>query len=473
MNLKKLIVLAAGVFTLTTSQAQKKWTLKECVDYALENNLNVKQTGINTELARINYKQNYAAMFPSVNGSATQAYNYGRSINPTTNVYSNNQFSSLQGSISADVVIFNGLRLQNILKQSKIDYAAGKYDMDKIKNDIAMATVGNYLSVLYAKENLKAANDRVAVTTSQRNNIKLQVDAGTMAQGNFLDMESQLAQEELLLVNAESDLSQSFLTLTQVMNLDTVTGFDIDAPSTIIPDQATVAMDPEAIYAVAQTIMPEIKGSELRNQSAEKAIAIAKGSYYPSLRAFGQFGTNYSNQLRELNGAPVFNGYSPNGNVTSSGEVVYSPDYTVNTQITPFNTQYKNNRNQAWGLTLNVPIFNGFSTRYGVERAKLQQQNTSYQFDLQKQQLYKSIQQAHIDAVNTSKKFIAAQKSVAALKTSFSYTEKKLAVGMINTVDYTTIKNNLTKAESDLLQAKYELVFRIKVLDFYMGKPLM
>ena len=473
MNLKKLAVLVFSMFALTSTQAQKKWTLKECVDYALENNLNIKQTGINAELARINYNQNFAAMFPSVNGSATQAYNYGRSINPSTNNYSNNQFNSLQGSISADVVIFNGLRLQNTLQQSKINYAAGKYDMDKIKNDIAMAAVANYLSVLYAKENLKAAIDRVAVTNSQRNNIKIQVDAGNMAQGNLLDLESQVAQEEVLLVNAETSLSQAFLTLTQIMNLDSVEGFDIDAPSTVIPDQSTVAMDPNAIYAVAETLMPEIKGSELRNQSAEKGIAIAKGSYYPRLSAFAQYGTNFSNQLRELNGAPVFNGYSPNGNVTVSGEEVFSPDYIINTRTTPFNTQYRNNRNQAWGLTLSVPIFNGLSARYGVARAKLNQQNINYQYDLQKQQLYKSIQQAHIDAVNTAKKYVAAQKSVTALKTSFSYTEKKLAVGMINTVDYTTIKNNLTKAESDLLQAKYELVFRIKVLDFYMGKPLM
>jgi outer membrane protein len=475
MLLKKISLLIVAFAIFIQADAQKKWSLKECVDYALENNLLIKQSMINADISRVNYNQNFAAFFPSVNGSVTQSFNYGRSVDPTTNVYSNQNINGMQGSISADVTIFNGLRLQKIYQQSKLDYTAGKYEIDKIKNDVSMNTVADYLAVLYARENLKAANDRVDVTTKQRNNIKLQVDAGNLAQGNLLDIESQQAQEELVVVNAENTLRQSILTLTQEMNLDSTEGFAIDEPIIDIPDQSILALTPEAINATSQGIMPEIKSSDLKFQSAEKGIGIAKGTYYPRLSAFGQLSTNYSNQSKKLDGTPTYNGLVPTtaGYVTASGEPVLVPDYKFNFVNTPFGKQVDNNFNKAFGLSLTVPLFNSMSTKSNVDRANLQMKYASYNFDLQKQQLYKSIQQAHIDAINASKKYQAATKSVDALKTSFSYTEKKLAVGMINMVDYTTIKNNLAKAESDLLQSKYELIFRIKVLDFYMGKPLI
>ncbi|MEO8150477.1 MAG: TolC family protein [Bacteroidia bacterium] len=473
MLFKKISLALIAVAIFTHTEAQKKWSLKECVDYALENNLQIKQTGINTDITRVNYNQSFAAFFPSINGSANQSFNYGRSVDPTTNVYSNQNINGLQGSISADVTIFNGLLLQNTLKQYKLDYAAGKYDIDKAKNDIAMSAVADYLSVLYAQENLKLANDRVDITTKQRNNIKLQVDAGNLAQGNLLDIESQVALEELGVVNAENTLRQAFLSLTQVMNLDSAEGFAIDPPIVTLPDQSVLALTPEAIYATSQGIMPEIKSSELKFQSSEKSISIARASYYPRLSAFGQLSSNYSNQSKQLDGPPVITGYSFSGQVTASGEEVLSPDYKINYKYTSFSDQVNNNFNKAFGFGLTIPIFNSLNAKSNVDRAKLTMKYAGFTLDLQKQLLYKSIQQAHIDALNSSKKYQAATKSVDALKTSFSYTEKKFNVGMINTVDYTTTKNNLAKAESDLLQAKYELIFRIKVLDFYMGKPLM
>lgn len=471
MMIKRIGLALIALIVITNAEAQKKWSLKECVDYALENNLAIKQTGISADIARVNYNQSYAAFFPTINASANQSFNYGRSVDPTTNNYSNQNVYGLQGSITADVTLFNGLRLQNTLKQYKLDYTAGKFDIEKIKNDISMATVADYLSVLYAQENLKLANDRVDITTKQRNNIKIQVDAGNLAQGNLLDIESQVALEELGVVNAENTLRQSVLTLTQVMNLDSADGFAIDPPIVNLPDQSTLTLTPEAIYATAQGIMPEIKSSELKFQSSEKSISIAKASYYPMISAFGQLSTNYSNRSKEIDGAPIIN-YVESG-VTASGEIVYFPDYSYNLRNTPFSKQVNNNFNKAFGLSLSIPIFNSMNTKSNVDRANLTQKNASFTLDLQKQSLYKSIQQAHIDAVNASKKYQAATKSVDALKTSFSYTEKKFNVGMINTVDYTTTKNNLAKSQSDLLQAKYELIFRIKVLDFYMGKPLM
>jgi outer membrane protein len=469
----KHLFLIAFVLIQQNALAQQKWSLKQCVEHAIENNIGLKQSYINTEVARTNSNQNFASMFPNLNASASQSFNYGRSIDPTTNVFINSNINGASGSLSADVTIFNGFRLQNLLRQSNIDYSASRYDVDKMKNDVAMNTVANFLTVLFGKESLKAANDRVAVTTKQVNNVKLQVEAGSLAQGNLLDIEAQLATEEQAVVAAENTLRQAFLDLTQVMNLESIDGFDIETPQVDIPSLETLTIPAAAINQVALGVMPEIKSADMRYQSAIKGVSIARGSYLPRLSAFGQLSTNYSSISRELDGAPQFIGYAPNGNVTSGGETVLEPNYLVNFRDISFNSQLKNNFNKAFGISLSIPIFNGLSTKYGVERARLQEQNTKLSVDLQKQVLFKSIQQAQIDALNAKKRFEAATKSVNALQTSFSYTEKRFNVGMINSLDYNTIKNNLARAESELLQAKYELIFRIKVLDFYNGKSLI
>ncbi len=474
MVLRKVNLAITALLIVAQAHAQKKWTLKECVDYALENNLVIKQAMVTTDVSRVNYNQTYASFFPSLNGSINQSFNNGRAIDPTTNVYSNQDVNGFSGSLTANVTIFNGLRLQNMLKQYDLDYQAGKFDIDKAKNDIAMNTVADYLTVLYSKENLKAAKDRVDVTDKQRKNIKLQVEGGNLAQGNLLDIEAQFAQEEMSVVNAENTLRQAFLNLTQMMNLDSITGFDIESPFIDIPDQSILALTPEAVYATSLTIMPEVKSSELKLKSSEKGVSIAKSGYYPTLTAFGQLSSNYSNQAKDITSITP-GGLVPTsiGYVTASGEQILVPDYKYQYANTPLWDQVENNFNKAFGFNLSIPLFNGMNAKSNVERAKLQAKNSDFQLQQQKQQLLKNIQQAHIDAVNASKRYQAATKSAEALKTSFTYTEKKLEVGMINMVDYTTIKNNLAKAESDLLQSKYELIFRIKVLDFYMGKPLI
>lgn len=249
-------------------------------------------------------------------------------------------------------------------------------------------------------------------------------------------------------VNAENALKQSYLDITQLLNLTTIEGFSIIDPKVDVPASETMSLSAEAIYATSLTLMPEIKSAEFKLQSAEKGLAIAKGAYYPRLSAFGSIGTTYSDRIKDFD--------------SSSFSLVE----------VPFGKQMDRNFNQTFGFGLTVPIFNGNQARNNVSRAKIQMQSQSFALDLQKQQLFKSIQQAHIDAGAAKSRYDASEKSLTALRTADDYTQKKFNAGLLTSLDYITSQKNLTKAQSDVLQAKYDFIFRLKILDFYMGKPL-
>lgn len=465
----------AGILFLLfsiTSFGQKVWTMQECVDSALKNNIQIKQSEIATKISEHNQTQSFYNMFPSLNGNGSYSYNRGRSVDPTTYRYTNQDIQSANLSLNTNVVLFNGFQLQNELKQSKLDYMSGKYDLDKIKNDISLNVAAAYLQVLYNQEQLNAQTDRVDAAKKQTDRTKILVDAGTLPRGSFLDAEALLATEELSKVNFENQLTNSYLTLVQLLELETTEGFTVEKPKVEIPDQASVALPPTEIFKISLTSQPEIKSAEYKVQSAEKGLSIAKGGTWPRLSLFGSWGTNYSDQSQSLT-QTIDNGFQPNGSVTQSGEAVYSQSYDFVLEDTPFNDQANDNLNKTFGFSLNVPIFNGLSANTNVKRARLNLENAKYSSELTKNQLYKSIQQAYTDAIAALNRYKAAEKSVEALTESFSYTEKKFNAGLLTSIDYTTARNNLTKSESDMLQAKYDFIFRLKVLDFYMGKPLV
>ncbi len=452
--------------------AQKVWTLQECVEYAVENNLQVRQSAINSEISGNEQKNRLFNMFPSLNASGSYNHNYGRSVDPFTNDFTTQTIKSGSFSLSSSVTLFNGFQLQNELKKSKLDYMASRYDLEKITDDVSLNVAAAYLQVLYNKEQLTAAEDRVGASTQMRDRTGRLVESGVLAEGSLLDAESQLAGDELGRVEALNALNISVLTLAQLLELENASGLQVEAPRAEIPDQGALALTPNEIYDMAYDQKPEIKSADYKVQSAEKSVDIAKGGMFPRLTAFGSLGSGYSNQTLQPDGDPYFTGPLPTGAYTQSGETVLSDVTLYNFTQTPFTDQVDNNLNQSVGLSLSIPIFNGFSNQTNIKRAKLLYAHTKYSSDITRKELLKSIQQAHADAVAALNRFTAAEKNQAAMKESFRYTERKYDAGLLNSVDYITIKNNLTKAESDLLQAKYDFIFRLKVLDFYMGKPL-
>lgn len=450
---------------------QKIWTLRECVDYALENNITVKQNEINSELNEIVTLQNKLSLLPTLNASVGRNYNFGRTIDPFTNQFTTNQVESDNWSLSSNVTLFNGFSLQNTLKQSQLNFLAGKSDLQKIKNDISLNVITAYLQVLYAKEQLSVADGRVAQSQQQYDRVKRMVDGGLMVQGNLLDAASQLSNEELSKITAENQWITAKLTLTQLLQLESSDGFEVEDPAVQLPESSVTSLQPAQIFDLGVKSLPEIKAADIRVQSAEKGVSIAKATYYPRLSAFGQLSSFYSSSSKKISGID-YNGFVPNGSVTSGGDTVLSPDFTTRIEDNPYRNQLDDNYNKAFGLSLSIPIFNGLSSQSNVKRAKLNLENSRYAAQLTRNQVYQSIQQAYSDALAAKKRFDATTRSLSAFTEAFQYAEKRYNAGLINSLEFLTANNNLTRTKVELLQAKYDYIFRLKVLDFYAGNPL-
>ena len=452
--------------------AQSSWSLQQCVDYALQHNLTVKQQYLSTQSSKIAVNENKFNFVPTVNGSASGNYNWGRSVDPFSYTFTNSEIKSVNMSLSTNVTLFNGFQLQNTLKQSQLNYVAGQSDLRKIQNDIALNVVSAYLQVLYAKEQQKVMVNGFDESALQRDRTKKLVDAGVMTRGNLLDAESQLANQELNKITADNQLAIARLSLVQLLELDSTPNFDVASPIIDVPQTGILAQTPEQIYNIALTLLPEIKSAELKVQSANIGIRIAQGGYLPRLSMFGSLSSGYSSTSKSLDGSPVFLGLTPTGYVTQSGEQVLSPSFSTKYKNTGLSDQIDNNLTKALGLSLNIPIFNGFATGYNVSRARLNGLNAEISSQQTKNTVYKSIQQAHTDAFASQKKYYALEKSVTALKEAYDYAEKRYSAGLTSSLEFLTATNNLTKGKIEYLQAKYDYIFRVKVLDFYVGNSL-
>lgn len=449
----------------------KPWTLQECIDYALKNNIQVKQNELNAELSRHNLTQSQASILPTVNGNVSHNYNFGRTIDPFTNQFATDRVLSQNFSLSSSVTIFSGLQQYNNILQSRFNYLASKYDVDKMRNDIAMNVALAYLQVLFSQELVEVAKGQSDITSAQVERTKKLVDAGSLAKGSLLDIQAQLASEQLNVANAENQLTLAVLTLTQLLEIRTPESFSVVKPDINIPSETVIASSPSQIFSAAVAAMPEIKSAEFRMRSSEKGLAMARGGISPRVAISGSVGTGYSGLARRLLGQPTISGYYQAG-TTASGEPVFMPTFSTQYETTPFNDQVNDNFNQSFGVFVSIPIFNGLQTKTNIDRARITKLNSEYTLQLTQNQLQKNIQQAYADANAALKKYLATQKAQEAMEESFKYTQQKYDVGMVNTIDYNTAKNNLTRTKSDLVQAKYDFVFRTKVLDFYQGKPL-
>lgn len=444
VNIKVLLIFVFSLFfIIPNASAQKIWTLQECIAYALDNNITIKQSELSTKISDINYDQSKASFFPSINASSSYTYNFGKSVDPFTNVYTNQEVQSFSISASGSLPIFNGFQIMNSLSQSKYEYLASNENLLKIKNDISLNIAAAYLQVLYSKEALKAVDDRLEAAKQNRNRTKIMFDAGSMAQGNLLDADAALATEELAKVNAENQLTSSLITITQLLELKSISDFDVAQPLVEIPDQSSLSSTADEIYNTALKTLPDFRASELNIKVAEKGLAISQGSRYPRLSLIGGLSTGYSNVARRFSGGDI-----------------------------SFDDQVNENYNKYLGLSLSIPLFNGWSTESNIKRSKINLENVRYNDQLIRTQAYKSIVQVHADAISARQKYNASEKASSASKEAFIYAEKKYNVGMLSSIEFLNITNTTNKAESDFLQAKYDLIFRLKVIDFYLGKPL-
>ncbi len=459
--------------------AQEKWDLKRCVDYALDHNIAVQQSALNVERAEINDAQNRYNLLPNLNAGATHGYNWGQRIDPFTNQFATNRVRTNNFFLSSSLDLFGGFTKWNSVKAGKAELQAGLSEHQRIRNDISLQVGLLYLQALVNKESVVVSQNQLDLTREQLERMRILFEVGQVAQGELYDIESQLAQEELNLVNAQNAVDLALLDLTQTLQLPPELARDFDIVVPDIPDDAMEMMSKsvDEIFAIAVENMPRIQAAQARVRAAEYSESATRGVLYPTLSMSASIGSGYSGINQEIVGDGLDVGPVPIGRVLGTGEpvvslqnqVVYqSEDYRTKS----FETQLEDNLNQSLQFTLSIPIFNGSAARMNLKRAQINRIEAELGYRQISDQLRFDIEQAYADARAAMNSYAAAQKAVDALEVSFSYAEARFEQSAITSLDFNNTKTSLTNARISLLNAKYDFVFKLKVLDFYIGKPL-
>lgn len=445
------VILLGGPVSLLGQD--KYWSLEECINHAIENNIMIKQQELQTQLQENTLQQSKLGRLPSLNGTATNNWSFGRALDETTYQFTEEEnVRSNQFYATAGLTLFSGLQNYNTILRNKYNVDASFQDLQNIKDDISLNVALAYLQILLNKELVMVTENQLQTTREQISKTEKMVEAGSLPRGNLLEIQAQAAREELQLVNMENQLDLSYLDIVQLLELDSVSGFEIVVPEITVGATGIIMENPGDIYITAKERRPEILGAELRLRSAEYDLKIAKGGRSPRLNLNTSFSTGYSSIRQKILGIDPVEG------------ILYG-EY-------PFSDQVNDNINYGIGLTLSIPVFNGWQVNTGISNSRINIRNSQYSLENTKKQLYKNIQQAYADAQASLKSYTASQKAVESMKESFRYTEQRFNVGMVTPVEYNTAKAQLLNAESELAQAKYEYIFKIKVLDFYKGLPL-
>lgn len=456
---------------LADAQENHLWSLEDCIEHALENNLRIQQQKLGVDLARENLRQSQATRLPALNSQASHNYNYGRTLDPITNEFITERVQTNNFGLSSGVTLFSGFQIRNSIQRDKYEMQASIHDVEAMEDDIALSVVSAYVQILFSKELLEVAANQLDITRQQVERTARLVDAGTLARGSLLTIQAQEASEELQLVNAENQLRIAYLDLMQLLDLRDDRPFEVEVPDIEMIPSDMVGESPIQIYETAVNIRPNVLAANLSVSSAEKSYEIARGARSPRLSLSGSLGTGYSEARLRI--AELIQSDPQQIGQTASGEAVFAPAFDYVTEVIPFWDQIDENLNRSVGLFLQIPIFNNYQVRSSISRAHISLDNARLQRQIIRDQLYKTIEQAHQDAQAAMQRYLATEKNVTALEESFRYTEQRFNVGMVNTLEYNDAKNRLTAAQSELLQSKYEYVFRTQVLSFFLGNPLV
>ncbi len=440
--MKYLMILVASIFLFgfVKVDAQETWDLQKCIDYALENNIHIKQQTYNSEYRQNELQQAKNNRLPSLNANVGNSFSFGRSLQ-FDNTYAEVNSNSTSGSLNAGVTLWNGSILNNRIKEADFNLRASLESLQKAKDDIMLNIAGAYLEILFAKELVQVAKDQLDVTKQQIERTGKLVDAGSLAKGSLLEIEAQYAREELSLVNEENRLQLAYLSLYQFLELPSTESFKISLPELPVVTANRTMINSMEVFRNAVQIRPEVKSAVYQLEAYKKQVNIAKGQLYPNLTL----------------GADYYNSYNNKFENRITGEKLSLSD------------QLKSNERYGFGANLRIPIFNKNEVRTQISNAKLQVINQELEVQNTKNTLRKDIEQAYTNALAALKRYMANDKAVTSMQEAFRYTEEKFNVGMVNSVEYNQSKNNLARAKSDLAQAKYEYIFRTKILDFYNG----
>ena len=451
-SLRILFILIAIICLNLSAIAQKAWSLEECINYAIENNITVKRQELNAKSADKTHFQSYMEILPNANANGQHFFNTGKTLNIATYQYEDQSFQGGNVSLNSEITLFSGLQNLNTIKKSKYDLMAQLETVEKVKNDITINVSTAYLQILLNKELRDNAQHQIEVTLEQIEKTKKLVEIGNTAKGDLLQIEAQAALEKAALTDTENNLKLSYLTLSQLLNFDSSENFEI-----LFPEIKDITLSNELagvsdVFREAVESLPEIKSAEYSMKSSEKNLAISKGALSPTITFGYQYGSRYDGLSQKLD--------------SLVGPIAYYADSY------PYLDQVRDNASQVVYAAIRIPIFNKWRTKTSIEQAKINLADSRLNLDLQKQSLYQSIQQARVYAVAAMDRYIANTEALESMEEAFRYTEQKYQVGLVDILEYKTAKNDLNKTKSDLSQAKYEYIFRTKILEFYKGEQI-
>ncbi|MCF2500892.1 TolC family protein [Dyadobacter chenhuakuii] len=465
-----------------TSQAANTYSLEDCIRIALETNPSIKISELTVQTNGNIYAQSKWQRWPSISFSASQGFSSGRNIDPFTNQFVQQNVNSNNYQLGGQLTLFNGFQIKNNIKFNNENYKASAKDLDAARNDIMLNVALSYLQVMTNIELIGVARLQVEASQLQVDRTAKLVEAGTLAESNLLDLKAQLANDELTLVNAENNLETAKLNLKQFMNMPGSEPINVVMIQVADPTLQAYDATIQEIFEVALGNLPQMQAAELRIAAAKTNIDLAKGAALPSLTLNGGIYTAYSSAAPKER-------FVSDGSGTKITEVISPTDYIiVNNQQLPivqkietpngalrtfgYLDQLNFNRNSAINLNLTIPIFTNFRVKYNVANAKIQQKTYEYQAQQVQLTIRKNVEQAYIDMTNAAKRYSATANQVQALQETFRVSQVRFDVGAINSVEYNIAKANLDRANGNLVQAKYDYVFRTKILDFYMNRPL-
>jgi outer membrane protein len=461
------------IFTAVASaQAvdSNRLTLKQCIDIALKNNAQVQQSDLQLQTSAVNLKQAKQNVLPDLFGNVGHGLNQGRSIDPFTNTYINQGVAFGNYNVTSGVVLFNGYQLKNLIQQSSLTYEANKMDVQQTKDNITLNVILAYLQILNNQDQIVQSRAQADVTRKQVERLNVMNEAGAIVPAQFFDLKGQLANDELALINSQNALNAARLNLSQLMNVPYNRNLEVQ-PLKAADFSLLYDGDPTAIYGMSEKNLALIKAADLRRQSAEKGVQVAKGGFYPTVTLSGSLGTNFSSAAQtQIAGNTV---------EVASGDFVTigANKVPVMTQKTNFSTerigylnQFSNNYNTSIYLNVRVPIFNAYRTRNRITLAQIEQRTAEVAAQNVKTQLGQDIEQAYFSMTGALDRYKTLEQQVKDFEESFRTAEVRFNAGALTQIDYLIAKNNVDRAKNNLIIAKYDYLFRTKILDYYQGR---
>ncbi len=472
----KISIICFTLLGIFAAQAQeKKWTLRECVEYALENNITIKQSVLNLEASEIDKSDAIGNFLPSLNAQAGNNWRSGLATNPITNINSNQTFRSSNYGVNIGITLFDGLRNLRQLQRAKLNKLLNQYNLGKSKDDISLFVANSYLQVLLNKESLKVIEKQHEITLEQLQRTKDLVDAGVLPQGDLLEIEATSADELTRIVQAENAVLIARVSLAQTLLIKDYESFDIAEQEYLVPTTEILNKPIEDIRSTARNSRYEVQIAEQNKLLAEKDLQIAKGAYYPTLNGSFNYGTSELGTNRFVpGGLDPGNPFTDTeiGFVQNSGDVVIGrqPNFLID-EIGPqsFIKQLYLNDGISYGLSLSVPIFNGFATKNQVKRSKINVKRADFQLEQAALDLDSNVYQAYLDAKGSAEAYEAAQVAEKAQERAYAYAKDRYDVGLTNAFDFSQSKFRLENAQSNVVQAKFDYIFKIKVLELFFG----